>query len=198
MVRIKIPTKLGVALEDMFKDLGASTEVVEHTPARYINALLELLDGYEQDPEEVLKTFDPPKQGVVVYETCEFYSLCEHHMLPFFGRVHIGYRSRTKCIGLSKLARLVDVYAHRLQIQERLTQQIADALFKGLKPAYDPYCGVYVIVEGRHLCMMMRGIKKQDTVTITEQYRGEYLIGKDAHRLREEFKMILREKKVKI
>lgn len=170
-------------------------EVLENTPDRVAKAYVELLDGYDQDPHEILKTFEvPSEKGVAVYEVCEFYSRCEHHMLPFFGKVHIGYISKTKCFGLSKLARLVDVYAHRLQIQERLTQQIADALWHELLPGD----GVYVAVEGRHLCMMMRGIKKQDSVTITKAYHGCYEHGEDAHRQREEFLMILRSKKVKI
>jgi len=199
MVHLIIPEAFKFALEEILKQLETNKEVIENTPYRYAVALLELLDGYNKNPKHILKTFDPPKGGVIVYETCEFYSLCEHHMLPFYGKVHIGYISKEKVFGLSKLARLVDVFAHRLQIQERMTQQIADVLWDAIKDTSTgiPTGGVFVLVEGRHLCMMMRGIKKQDSVTITEAYRGVYEKGKDAHRLREEFKMILRTKKVK-
>lgn len=171
-------------------------EVVKNTPERVAKAYIELLKGYDQDPDEILRTFK--QQTALVYEVCEFYSLCEHHMLPFFGKIHIGYIPSGKVVGLSKLARLVEIYSRRLQIQERLTEQIADALWnsKELAPA-----GVFVLVEAQHLCMMMRGIKKQDTKTKTVAVRGLYTEkdgGSNAHRLREEFLMILRNRKVKI
>jgi len=200
---VVISEKLQKALQELFEQVGAGKEVIENTPYRYALALLEMLDGYNKFVD--LKTFEVPHGGVVVYEVCEFYSLCEHHMLPFFGKVHIGYISKKKCFGLSKLARLVDKFAKRLQIQERMTQEIADALWNELQDtsgAISPDvtgeeirdAGVYVIVEGHHLCMKMRGVQKQDAVTITEAYRGCFDMGDDAHRRREEFKMILRTK----
>lgn len=180
--------KLHKAIQCVLRVHPTEKEVILNTPERYVKALKELLSGYWQDPTEIIsKTF--PQQTAMVYEVCEFYSLCEHHMLPFFGKVHIAYIPTGKVVGLSKLARLVEVYSRRLQIQERLGEQIADALWKHkeLKPA-----GVFVIVEGQHLCMMMRGIKKQNAITITKAMRGSY---KQSSDLRKEFLMILRTRK---
>ena len=182
---------------------GVESEVITNTPHRYMKAMQEILDGYDMNPDEILKDFEPAEladKEANVYETCEFYSLCEHHLLPFFGKVHIGYITKGRVFGLSKLARLVDVYAHRLQIQERLTTQIADALYEKLiEKSFTPeQIGVFVVVEAKHLCMIQRGIKKQDSRTVTKKYRGCFARGEDAHRLREEFLMILRSKKVKI
>lgn len=144
-------------------------EIVTGTPLRASKALIELTSGYILDEKEVLGKVFEEKGSDLVYETVEFYSLCEHHLLPFYGKVHIAYMPSKSVVGLSKLARLVEMYSRRLQIQERLANQIADALWfnEDLRPK-----AVFVMVEGKHLCMMMRGIKKERTVTITTAARG--------------------------
>lgn len=167
-----------------------SEEILANTPRRTVEAFNELTKGYGESGWEVLKEFELPKSDVNVYECCEFYSLCEHHLLPFYGKVHIGYLTKGKVFGLSKLARVVEVYSRRLQIQERLTNQIADALYNAL----DLHSGVFVVVEAKHLCMMMRGVKKQDAVTITQAARGRYVVGE----LQDRFLKILRSKKVSV
>jgi GTP cyclohydrolase I len=183
-------------------------EVIANTPRRIVRAYEELLKGYEMNPENILKEFEIPNKRVHVYETCEFYSLCEHHMLPFYGKVHIAYTAANRAFGLSKLARLVEVYSKRLQLQERLTDQIAQALFDAINTPPRGYLdkqarilwksstinGVFVVVEAKHLCMSMRGIKKQDAVTITKAARGIY---ERNAQLRSEFLAILRSKKAK-
>jgi len=166
-----------------------STEIKKNTPKRASNALIELTSGYNKKEEDVLgKTFEE-KGSDVVYETVEFYSLCEHHLLPFYGKVHIAYMPSKNVVGLSKLARLVEMYSRRLQIQERLTNQVADALWfnENLHPK-----AVFVMVEGKHLCMMQRGVKKQETVTVTTAARGLYAVGDNAHRFREEILMVIK------
>lgn len=132
------------------------------TPRRVVKAIAEMTRGYKEDPKVVLaKTFDVPYDEMVILRDIEFWSLCEHHMLPFHGRVHVGYLPDKKVVGISKLARVVDVFARRLQVQERMTQQIANAIQEALKPQ-----GVGVIVHATHLCMAMRGVQKPaDMVT---------------------------------
>ena len=148
-------------------DLGQ--EIRKGTPLRASKALIELTSGYNMDEKEVLGKVFEEKGSDLVYETVEFYSLCEHHLLPFYGKIHIAYIPSKNVVGLSKLAKLVEMYSRRLQIQERLTNQVADALWfnEDLRPK-----AVFVMVEGKHLCMMMRGIKKERTVTITTATRG--------------------------
>ena len=148
-------------------DLGQ--EIRKGTPLRASKALIELTSGYNMDEKEVLGKVFEEKGSDLVYETVEFYSLCEHHLLPFYGKIHIAYMPSKNVVGLSKLAKLVEMYSRRLQIQERLTNQVADALWfnEDLRPK-----AVFVMVEGKHLCMMMRGIKKERTVTITTATRG--------------------------
>ena len=148
-------------------DLGQ--EIRKGTPLRASKALIELTSGYILDEKEVLGKVFEEKGSDLVYETVEFYSLCEHHLLPFYGKIHIAYMPSKNVVGLSKLAKLVEMYSRRLQIQERLTNQVADALWfnEDLRPK-----AVFVMVEGKHLCMMMRGIKKERTVTITTATRG--------------------------
>jgi len=148
-------------------DLGQ--EIRKGTPLRASKALIELTSGYILDEKEVLGKVFEEKGSDLVYETVEFYSLCEHHLLPFYGKIHIAYIPSKSVVGLSKLAKLVEMYSRRLQIQERLTNQVADALWfnEDLRPK-----AVFVMVEGKHLCMMMRGIKKERTVTITTATRG--------------------------
>jgi GTP cyclohydrolase I len=170
-----------------------SEEVIANTPRRVVEAYKELLKGYERKPDDVLKEFDLPGQRVHVYECCEFYSLCEHHLLPFFGKVHIAYTAEQKAFGLSKLARLVEVFSRRLQIQERLTDQIASALYHAL--GENPRNGVFIVIEAKHLCMSMRGIQKQDVNTTTKASYGVYVT---SNQLRSEFLAVLRSKKVKV
>ncbi len=141
------------------------------TPERFAKAMRFLTGGYEVEPAEVLGggVFRAEGEGVVLVRDVEFHSLCEHHLLPFFGRVHVAYLPGSKIIGLSKIPRLVDLYARRLQVQERLTEQLADALMKLLEPE-----GVLVLAEARHMCMAMRGVEKQHSSTVTRALRGLY------------------------
>jgi GTP cyclohydrolase I len=141
------------------------------TPQRFARALRFLTGGYESEPEDVVGdgVFEAEGEGVVVVRDVEFHSLCEHHLLPFFGRVHVAYLPGERIIGLSKIPRLVDIYARRLQVQERITEQLADALVRVLQPK-----GVLVVAEARHLCMAMRGVEKQHSATATRALRGVY------------------------
>ena len=141
------------------------------TPERVERCLRDLTDGYSQDPREIMELgiFDAECDEMVVVKDIEIYSLCEHHLLPFYGRAHIAYVPNHKIVGLSKLARVVDAYARRLQVQERLTTQIAEAICDTLEPK-----GVGVIIEAAHLCMMMRGVQKQNSVTVTSCVRGRF------------------------
>lgn len=151
------------------------------TPSRVWKSLSFLTDGYSQDVADVVgdAVFEEQYDEMVVVRDIEFFSLCEHHLLPFFGRAHIAYVPDGKIVGLSKLPRVVDVYSHRLQVQERLTTQIADALETVLQPK-----GVAVVLEGSHLCMMMRGVQKQNSQTLTSAMRGTF---KEDARTRAEF-----------
>lgn len=139
------------------------------TPRRVSKSLQFLTRGYFQTVEEIVNgaLFEAHSRHMVIVKDIEIYSMCEHHLLPFIGRCHIGYIPRDKVIGVSKLARIADMYARRLQIQERLTQQIADAIMDVLKPL-----GVGVVVEAQHLCMMMRGVEKQNSFMITSAVLG--------------------------
>jgi GTP cyclohydrolase I len=130
-----------------------------------------LTKGYRQDPGKILRgaLFDVDYDEMVIVKDVEVYSLCEHHMLPFFGKVHVAYIPNGKVIGLSKIPRLVDVFARRLQVQERLTRQIADAIQEAIEPQ-----GVGVVIEARHLCMMMRGVEKQNSSTVTSAMLGAF------------------------
>jgi GTP cyclohydrolase I len=141
------------------------------TPERMEKALKFLTRGYTMDINAVLHDalFDVDYDEMVIVKDIEFYSMCEHHMLPFFGKAHVAYVPNGKVIGLSKIARLVDVFARRLQVQERLTRQIADSITEAIKPQ-----GVAVILEGQHLCMMMRGVEKQHSATVTSAMLGVF------------------------
>ena len=141
------------------------------TPQRVARAWAFLTRGYQQTLDQVVNqaVFAAEGSEMVVVKDIEFYSMCEHHMLPFFGRVHIGYIPRKKILGLSKFARIVDMYSRRLQLQERLATQIADAIVEVLEPL-----GVGVVIEGTHLCMMMRGVEKQQSTTVTSAMRGSF------------------------
>jgi GTP cyclohydrolase IA len=151
------------------------------TPERVARSLAWLTSGYATDVREVVGegVFAEEHDNMVMVRDIEMYSLCEHHLLPFFGKVHVAYVPDGKIIGLSKLPRIVEVFARRLQVQERLTQQIAEAICDVLQPR-----GVGVVIEASHLCMMMRGVEKQNSSTITSALRGVFL---DDARTREEF-----------
>lgn len=144
---------------------------LEKTPERVAKAMHFLTQGYHMDAGAILRgaLFDEDHNQMVIVKDIELYSLCEHHMLPFFGRAHIAYIPNGKIVGLSKLARVVDVFARRLQVQERLTIQVRDALQDALNPL-----GVAVVIEAKHLCMMMRGVSKQNSVTTTSAFTGEF------------------------
>ena len=141
------------------------------TPERYAQAMRFLTAGYESEADDVVgrAIFPAEGEGAVLVRDIEFHSLCEHHLLPFFGRVHVAYLPGEGIIGLSKIPRLVDLYARRLQVQERITGQVADALVRLLKPR-----GVLVLAEAQHLCMAMRGVEKQHSSTATRALRGVY------------------------
>ena len=151
------------------------------TPVRVARAMRWLTRGYEVDVERVVgkAVFEADTQNMVMVRDIELYSLCEHHMLPFFGKAHVAYIPNKHIVGLSKLPRIVDVFARRLQVQERLTEQIAQAVESVLKPR-----GVGVVIEAYHLCMMMRGVEKQNSVTITSSLRGAF---RDDAKTRDEF-----------
>jgi GTP cyclohydrolase I len=160
-------------VEQMLANLGEDPERdgLKRTPLRVAKAMDFLTSGYQTSIEEVVNEalFEDDTDEMVIVKDIEFYSLCEHHMLPFFGKAHIAYLPNGKIIGLSKMARIVDVFARRLQVQERMTGQIADTLMDILDAR-----GVAVVVEGQHFCMMMRGVQKQDSSTVTKAMRGEF------------------------
>jgi GTP cyclohydrolase I len=141
------------------------------TPDRVRRMYAELTEGYHTDPDALFNgaTFDVDYDEMVVVRDIEFYSLCEHHLLPFFGRAHVGYLPRGRIIGLSKIPRVVDMYAHRLQVQERLTQQVAGFLMERLNPK-----GVACVVEATHLCTVMRGVRKQEATMVTSSMLGTF------------------------
>ncbi len=176
-------------ISDLIVGLGedVTREGLVKTPERVERSLRFLTSGYTADAESVLNgaLFAAEGSEMVVVKGIEFYSLCEHHMLPFFGKAHIAYIPDGKILGLSKFARVVDVFARRMQVQERLTTQIADALETVLAPR-----GVAVVTEASHLCMMMRGVEKQGSTTRTSAMRGAF---RDDARTRQEFLEAIRE-----
>ncbi len=163
-------------------------EGLRDTPRRVEAALRFLTAGYRQDVQKILNNarFTVEYDEMVIVRDIEVYSLCEHHLLPFFGRCHVGYIPRNQVIGLSKIARIVDVFARRLQVQERLTQQIAETVERAIEPQ-----GVAVIIEAQHLCMIMRGVQKQNSRMITSAMRGDFL---EDQRSRTEFLELVRTK----
>ena len=156
-------------------------EGMRKTPKRVAKSLAFLTEGYHKRPQEVVgdALYEQSHQNMVLVKDIEVYSLCEHHLLPFFGKAHIAYIPDGHILGLSKLARLVEVYARRFQVQERLTEQIAQAVWETTRPQ-----GVAVVVEAYHLCMMMRGVQKQNSKTITSAMKGAFL---EDQRTRDEF-----------
>jgi GTP cyclohydrolase IA len=159
--------------KNIIEDLGENTERegLLKTPERAAKAMQFLTQGYNQDPVEILKgaMFKESYNEMVIVKDIELYSLCEHHILPFFGKAHIAYIPNGYIVGLSKLPRIVDVFARRLQVQERLTEQILDCINNTLKPQ-----GVAVVIEASHMCMMMRGVQKQNSITTTSGFRGQF------------------------
>ncbi|MEC8397857.1 MAG: GTP cyclohydrolase I FolE [Bacteroidota bacterium] len=153
--------------------LGEDTERegLEKTPTRAAKAMKFLTKGYEEDPKQILQSamFSEGYNEMVIVKDIELYSLCEHHMLPFFGKAHIAYIPDGKIVGLSKIPRVVDVFSRRLQVQERLTEQILDCINETLEPV-----GVGVVIEASHMCMMMRGVQKQNSTTTTSGFRGSF------------------------
>ena len=176
-------------MEDVLRQLGEnpSREGLSRTPERVEKALRYLTRGYNQDIEKVVNgaLFTVKYDEMVIVRDIEFFSLCEHHMLPFFGKVHVAYLPRHKVVGLSKLPRIVDVFAQRLQIQERMTQEIAQSLEHVLDPL-----GVGVVCEARHFCMMMRGVEKQHSGAVTSAMLGAFRERKET---RNEFLALLRQ-----
>lgn len=155
------------------------------TPSRVVKAFLEYTQGYHEDPREhLMKTFDVDHDDLVLVRDIEFYSMCEHHFAPFYGVAHVAYIPNDKITGLSKIARVVEGYARRFQVQERLTYQIADALNDVLEPQ-----GVMVVIEAKHMCMCSRGIQKKDASTITSAVRGIFKTSADT---RNEFLTLIR------
>ena len=155
-------------------------EGLKKTPRRIGKSLQFLTKGYEEDPKAILSSalFEEDYRQMVIVKDIDFYSLCEHHMLPFFGKVHIAYIPNGKITGLSKIARVVDVFARRLQVQEHLTTQIKECIQETLEPL-----GVMVVIEAEHLCMQMRGVQKQHAVTVTSDFTGAF----NQAKTREEF-----------
>jgi len=145
---------------------------LKNSPVRAAKAFQYLIHGYELNPHEILRSalFSEDSRQIVVVKDIEIYSLCEHHLLPFFGKAHVGYIPNGKICGLSKIPRVVDAFARRLQLQERLTAQIKDCIQEVLNPM-----GVAVVIEAQHLCMSMRGIQKQNSVTTTSEFSGAFL-----------------------
>jgi len=190
---IEVPTSLDTAsTQDLYRELlrrigeDPTRDGLADTPQRVEKSMDFLTRGYGQTVTEVLHNalFDVDYDEMVIVKDIEFFSLCEHHMLPFFGKAHVAYVPNGKVIGLSKTARLVDVFARRLQVQERLTSQVANAIQEAIQPQ-----GVAVILEAQHLCMMMRGVEKQHSSTITSAMLGVF---KTQQQTRNEFLSLVR------
>jgi GTP cyclohydrolase I len=186
-----VKQKPNTALEELFKRLlgllgeEPDREGLLRTPQRVARAYEFLMSGYGMDVTKILNeaVFTEKYDEMVIVKDIDFFSMCEHHMLPFFGRVNIAYIPKGKIIGLSKLPRIVEMFSRRLQVQERLTQQIAETLFEVLEPD-----GVGVVIEARHLCMMMRGVEKQNSLATTSAMLGSF---RDDERTRNEFLKLL-------
>jgi GTP cyclohydrolase I len=177
-------------VRNLLREVGEDPERegILETPARVARSLRFLTSGYQQDVDKVLNgaLYSVAYDEMVIVKDIEVFSLCEHHLLPFFGRCHVAYVPNGKVIGLSKIPRLVDVFARRLQVQERLTVQVAETIMEKIKPR-----GVGVIVEARHLCMIMRGVEKQNSVAVTSHMLGEF---RECEMTRSEFLRLVKEK----
>ena len=174
-------------VQQLFKDLGEdpARDGLRKTPERMVKSLEDLTSGYTESVAEAIgdAMFDVTYQDMVIVRDIELYSLCEHHVLPFHGRCHVGYIPRGKVVGLSKIPRIVDIFARRLQVQERLTAEVARAIEEHLQPE-----GVGVVVEAYHLCMMMRGVSKQNSYTMTSAMHGSF----ERQETRNEFLSLIR------
>jgi len=193
--RIMEPISLtGASMEELLREmlvrLGEDPERdgLAGTPERMKRSLKFLTKGHDEDPHKILRgaLFDVNYDQMVIVKDIEMFSLCEHHLLPFFGKVHVAYIPNGKVIGLSKLPRLVDVFARRLQVQERITTQIAETIQESITPQ-----GVGVVIEARHLCMMMRGVEKQHSATVTSAMLGSFRKEKET---RDEFLSLIRDR----
>jgi GTP cyclohydrolase I len=190
---VETPTLTSATFEELTREflvrLGEDPdrEGLTRTPERFTKAFQYLTKGYNENPEQVLQgaLFSVDYDEMVIVKDIEMFSLCEHHVLPFFGKVHIAYIPKGKVIGLSKLPRLVEVFARRLQVQERLTVQIAETIEQAIHPM-----GVGVVIEARHLCMMMRGVEKQHSETVTSSMLGAFR----AQQTRQEFLSLIHRK----
>ena len=181
--------RIANAYRELLQAIGEDVdrEGLQRTPDRAARALEFLTQGYRQNLDEIINgaVFESSASEIILVKDIELYSLCEHHLLPFIGRAHVAYLPNGKVIGLSKVARIVDVFARRLQIQENLTTQVAESLMRCLEPS-----GVAVVVEAKHLCMMMRGVEKQNSVMKTSCLLGTF---KDDARTRSEFLSLLKD-----
>jgi GTP cyclohydrolase I len=179
--------KIERMISELLVEIGENPdrEGLRKTPQRFAKALAYLTSGYRADVKQLINnaTFAQEHNNMVMIRDIELYSLCEHHMLPFFGRCHVGYIPNKRLFGISKIARLVDMFARRLQIQERLTEQVARTIMESI----DPY-GVGVVIEAHHLCMMMRGVEKQNSMLTTSSVLGTFLT---SHPTRAEFLALL-------
>ena len=192
--RVETPTLTSASFEELMKEIlirlgeDPEREGLQRTPERVHKAFEFLTRGYNEDPEALLKKalFTVSYDEMVIVKDVEMFSLCEHHMLPFFGKVHVAYIPNGKVIGLSKVPRLIEVFSRRLQIQERLTTQIAEIIQKVIQPQ-----GVGVVIEARHLCMMMRGVEKQHSAAVTSSMLGCF---RDEQETRQEFLSLLRQR----
>jgi GTP cyclohydrolase IA len=189
---LETPTLTSASFEDLVREMlvrlgeDADREGLLRTPDRVHRAFDFLTRGYREDPEALLKKalFTVTYDEMVIVKDIEMFSLCEHHMLPFFGKVHVAYIPHGKVIGLSKIPRLVEIFSRRLQIQERLTTQIAETIQKAIEPQ-----GVGVVIEARHLCMMMRGVEKQHSAAVTSSMLGVF---RNEQETRTEFLSLIR------
>lgn len=183
----KVTDDIGTRVRDILEGIGEdpNREGLLKTPERVAKAYQFLTQGYAQDPEAILKkaVFHEDYSEMILVKDIEVYSLCEHHMLPFFGKAHVAYIPNGRIVGLSKIPRVVDVFARRLQVQERLTIQVRDAIQKVLKPE-----GVAVVIEANHMCMVMRGVQKQNSSTTTSAMSGQFL---DSSNTRAEFMRLI-------
>ena len=192
--RIDTPTLTSASFEELVREMlvrlgeDPQREGLVRTPQRVQKAFEFLTRGYNEDPEALLKNalFTVNYDEMVIVKDVEMFSLCEHHMLPFFGKVHVAYIPNGKVIGLSKIPRLIELFSRRLQIQERLTTQIAETIQKVIQPQ-----GVGVVIEARHLCMMMRGVEKQHSAAVTSSMLGCF---RDEQETRTEFLSLIRQR----
>ncbi len=191
---VEIPTLTSASFEELVREMivrlgeDPAREGLIRTPDRVHRAYEHLMKGYKEDAEAMLKQalFTVTYDEMVIVKDIEMFSLCEHHMLPFFGKVHVAYIPNGKVIGLSKIPRLIEIFSRRLQIQERLTMQIAETIQKAIQPQ-----GVGVVIEARHLCMMMRGVEKQHSAAVTSSMLGCF---REEQETRTEFLSLIRQR----